>query len=227
MKIVLYSGGQARSNHKLHRAVVELALQNRRKKTPLSMTYIPFCADGSSIFYHRIIRRFRAHGAKDFFCLNVDTSPTSHDIQKALKSDIIYLAGGNTFYFLKYLRKSGMLEHLKNFAKKGGVLAGLSAGALIMSPTVALAADIGLGPDPNEVGVKNYKGMGLFEFEFSPHFVRSKKQIDAHLAYSRLTPFPVYAVEDGSGMILNGTEFLMIGKGDVYYHGSRTILNAD
>jgi len=222
MKLVLYSGGQLRSNHKLHQAVVSLARQSGSQKAAnrkLTLTYIPFCHDNASIFYHRAIRRFRANGVERFFCLHADQSPSKAEIKTAMESDIIYLAGGNTFYFLKHLRESGLLDHLRRFAKKGGVLAGLSAGALIMSPTTALAADYGLGPDENDVGLKDFKSMGLFPFEFSPHFHPKPKDIKAHLNYSKKTKYPVYGVEDGSGIVIDGKKMTVLGQATVFHRG--------
>jgi len=222
MKLVLYSGGQQKSNHRLHRALISLARKNRkkeRKNKPLKLTYLPFCGDDSEIFFRRIMRRYRSHGVEQFFCLALDQPHSREEIAEALTSDIIYLAGGNTFYFLKHLRQSGMLKKLAEFAKRGGVIAGLSAGALIMSPTVKLAADQGLGPDENEVGIRNFKGMGLFRFEFSPHFEPTRKQIAAHLAYSKTTKHPVYAIEDGGGIIIDGKTISRLGRGQVFHRG--------
>ena len=219
MKIVLYSGGQSKSNHKLHQAAVELARRTRKTGT-LQLTYIPFCSDNASVFYHRAIRRYRSNGVERFYCLPVDNGPTKEEMDLALTSDIIYLAGGNTFYFLKHLRESGMLSRLKTFAERGGVLAGLSAGGLIMSPTTKLAADEGLGPDENDVGVKNFDGMGLFQFEFSPHFEKTPKQIKAHLAYSLKTKNPILASEDGGGVIIDGDTYRVCGKASLFYRGT-------
>jgi dipeptidase E len=220
MKIVLYSGGQSKSNHKLHRAVVELA-KDGRNSGKLQLTYIPFCADNAHVFYERAIRRYRSHGIERFFCMPVDVPLSRDEIAVAMKSDVIYLAGGNTFYFLKHLRDSGMLGHLKKFASRGGVLAGLSAGALIMSPTTKLAADKGLGPDPNDVGLKDYRGMNLFQFEFSPHFHPTPKQLKAHLAYSLKTPNAILASEDGGGVIINGNEVRVCGRAMLFQNGTQ------
>ena len=224
MKLVLYSGGQQRSNHRLHRAVVDLARESKKDSHPLSLTYIPFCSENSSIFFHRAKRRYQSHGVEHFFCLNVDHSPAEEDIERGLKSDIIYLAGGNTFYFLKYLRESGVLKRLKDFAERGGILTGLSAGGLIMSPTVALAADHGLGPDENEVNLKDYRGLDLFHFEFSPHFERTPKQIKAHLAYSMKTKSPIYAVEDGGGIVIHDKKTSIYGKATLFLRGTEIVI---
>ncbi len=224
MKLVFYSGGQQRSNHRLHNAVVDLAHQGRKRRGPLRLTYIPFCSENSNVFYHRAKRRYKSHGIEEFTCLTVDTNPSQKEIRDALQSDVIYLAGGNTFYFLKYLRQVGLLPLLKTFAKKGGVIAGLSAGGLILTPTTKLAADEGLGPDENEVGLKNFKSLGLVPFEFSPHYHPTPKQIKAHLNYSLTTNHAIYAVEDGGGIVVDGTKTSIYGKATVFYHGKQIIV---
>ena len=230
MRLVLYSGGQSKSNHQLHRTVVDLALESRRERfgkrgavlKNLQFTYIPFCEEDAQLFFGRAKRRYRAHGIENFICLSMERRPSAAEFDHAFSSDIIYLAGGNTFYFLKHLREAGALPRLKKFAKNGGVIAGLSAGGLIMSPTVRLAADPGLGPDENEVGLKNFESLNLFEFEFSPHYEPTKKQITAHLDYSCRSKYPVFAIEDGSGIIIHGEKITVHGKGTLFYRGTET-----
>jgi len=112
-----------------------------------------------------------------------------------------------------------MLAHLKQFAERGGVLAGLSAGGLVMSPNIKLAADRDLGPDENEVGLKNLNGIGLFPFEFSPHFEDTKKQIQAHLNYSKKTRHPIFAASDGGGIIIEGNTYTPSGLGCFFFQG--------
>ena len=221
MKLVLYSGGQERSNHKLHQAVVELTGRRRG----LQLAYIPFCSEGSSVFYQRAIRRYRAHGVQKFLCLKVDQRPDESEIRNALQSDIIYLAGGNTFYFLNHLRKSGMLPKLANYVKEGGVLTGLSAGALILTPTIKLAGAKNLDPDDNDVGLKDLQGMGLVDFEFAPHFSTSSKMITALTNYSKKSPYPVYACSDGGGILIQDEKFSILGKASVFYQGVRCRLS--
>ena len=123
------------------------------------------------------------------------------------------------FYFLKHLQQAGLMKHLKAFAKKGGVLVGLSAGALIMSPTIRSAGEKDMYPDPNEVKLKNLRGLNLFPFEFSPHYDHVKKEMNAHLKYSKKTRYPVFAVKDGSGVIIRGKEVMTHGKVFVFQRG--------
>lgn len=220
-KLVLYSGGQNRSNHQLHQALVDLVGSKKR----IRMAYVPFCEDGCQIFFKRFERRYGRYGATDFQCLPVDVRPKRAEMEKALKGDIIYLAGGNTFYFLKHLRSSGLLARLKTFAEKGGVLAGLSAGAIMLTPNIELAAYPPFEPDENDVGIRNLKALGLVKFEFLPHFVNSKRMNEAMLMYSLLSKNPVLACPDGSGVVIDGWRKTYFGPAYIFHRGQKINLD--
>ena len=220
MKLVLYSGGQNPENHALHRSVVSLC----GKKRDLRLTYIPFCSDNAKLFYSRTIRRFKSHGVSDFHTLTVDQPFTARDLSKALKSDVIYLAGGNTFYFLKHLKQANLLPKLRRFVHEGGVLAGLSAGALIMTPNIRLAGVPEFDADENEVKLKDLTGLGLTPFEFSPHYSGSKAQDRSLLAYSRKTQNLIYACPNGGGLIIQDDQFTGRGDIQVFHRGAKFAL---
>lgn len=209
--LILYSGGQNRGNHLLHRELVRAA---RLKATgPLRLTYLPFCSDGSMTYFMRAVRRYSRFGVSEFCRLSADERPSPAQIRAALKTDIVYLAGGNTFYFLKALQKSGLLPHLREFADRGGILAGLSAGAHILTPNIALAGAAGLDPDDNEVGLRTLEGLALAPFEILPHFQPTPSHLKALRAYSRRSRFPIYACPDGSGIIVERGKERPVGRG--------------
>ena len=218
-RLVFYSGGQERRNGLIHEDLIELALTSRRRKIRpgVRMTYIPFCSEGRGVFFRRFERRYRSFGATEFHCLPVDDPDLVGDPQakKAiLASDVVYLSGGNTYYFLKHLRRSGLMPTLRRFAERGGVLAGLSAGAILMTPHIGLAGYPPFDRDENEVGLRNESALGLVDFEFFPHFRNSARLREALLHYSELSTRPVYACRDGSGVMIEGDRFM--AHGDVY-----------
>lgn len=216
-KLVLYSGGQTNKNYPLHQALVDLVDHKRQ----ISMTYIPYCYSGHKKYYLRAVNRYKKFGIKKFHCMPVDRPISTESLKKTLNSDIIYLAGGNTFYFLMHLQKSKMLKPLYNYVKAGGVLAGLSAGALIMTPDIRLAGYPSFDCDDNEVGLKNLKALGLVEAEFFPHLDNSKRLHDALLKYSKKSHHPLFACEDGGGLVIDGHRKTFFGKSCFYVKGHR------
>ncbi len=88
-----------------------------------------------------------------------------------LTADLIYFSGGNTFSLKKGLLNQKLFD--TNFWSKllenNIILAGHSAGAIIMSPSIRTAAYPKFDRDDNFVKIKNFKGLNLFNFELMPH----------------------------------------------------------
>jgi len=221
LRIVLYSGGQDTRNALIHQSLLALG----QGSDDVRMTYIPVWSQNSGLYFERFRRRYRRYGATTFHCLAVD-QPGGFDRREAertiLNSDIVYLAGGNTFHFLSHLRRTGVLAILRRFGERGGVLAGLSAGALILTPNIGLAAYPAFDCDENEVGLTNRRALGLVDFEFFPHFRNSKRYRTALTRYSRRSGRPVYACRDGSGVVIEEDRFT--AHGEVWlFHGGQSL----
>ena len=85
-----------------------------------------------------------------------------------IKTDIIYVCGGNTFALLKYAKESEFKEQIEKLFSRGGLYMGSSAGSLILSPDIESAAEI--NPDKNKVGLSDIKALNFIDFAFVPHY---------------------------------------------------------
>ncbi|MCB0351606.1 MAG: Type 1 glutamine amidotransferase-like domain-containing protein [Bdellovibrionales bacterium] len=215
-RLVFYSGGQENSNGRIHDALSKLSGKKAR-----SLTYIPFSHENGVHFYNRIKKRYKKYGFKKFRYFAADSDFLKKEMNEAFKSDVIYLAGGNTFYFLKHLRESGFLKKLEAFARRGGIVAGLSAGAIIMTPHIRLAGYPPHEGDINEVKLKNLKGLGLVNFEFLPHFTNSRKTNEAMIKYSKKSPLPILACPDGSGVVATELSMQFMGVVYLFFRGKK------
>ena len=219
LRIVLYSGGQDTRNALIHQSLLALGPDS----DGIRMTYIPVWSENAAVYFERFRRRYRPYGATDFHCLAVDEPARfnrRHAERIILRSDIVYLAGGNTYHYLSHLRRTGLLATLRRFGERGGVLAGLSAGALILTPNIDLAGYPLFDRDENEVGLKNLRALGLVDFEFFPHFRNSDRYRQALSRYSKRAGRPVYACRDGSGVVIEEDRFTAHGEVWVF-HGGR------
>jgi len=236
-RMVLYSGGQERRNSAIHERLLELALRrpSRRRSGEIRMSYVPFVEDGARAYYQRFVRRYQRFGATHFECIAPDRpellakgEARRQAERTLLESDIIYLSGGNTYTFLHHLRRSGLLQVLDRFARRGGVLAGLSAGGILMTPHIGLAGYPDFDRDENEVGLskRGEKSLGLVNFEFFPHYRQSARYRNALQDYSKRTGVPVYACRDGSGIVIEGDCFTAHGEVWLFDRGQTLKLNA-
>lgn len=219
MKLLLYGGGCEADNTAIDKAVFE---QLRLKKP--TITYVPSSSFDHEDEFKAFARHFRKLKTYKTLCFPIDT-PTDKVMQKyAFKSDIIHLSGGNTYYFLHHLRKNGYLKKLKHFASKGGLLTGLSAGAILMTPTIHTAGFPKFDRDDNCVRIKNLKGLHLVDFEFFPHYVNSHRYDKALLSHSKKSKHVIYACPDGGGIFVNGASKTFFGQVYAFYRGQKIVL---
>ena len=94
---------------------------------------------------------------------------SEEELLKLSNANILAITGGNTFKLLHNLRKSGLDKAIKEFSRKEEfVLAGFSAGALILTPTIKICSLPDF--DDNEVDLKDLTGLGIVDFEVFPHY---------------------------------------------------------
>ncbi|OGL30851.1 hypothetical protein A3F37_00195 [Candidatus Saccharibacteria bacterium RIFCSPHIGHO2_12_FULL_41_12] len=109
-------------------------------------------------------------GKMGFQITELDISKASVDeMQKQLDAtDIVYIAGGNTFYLLKQLQDSGFDKLLKNFVEGGGLYAGVSAGAIVAGVDIEPVLTL---DEPEKVhGLESTKGLGFVNIVPIPHY---------------------------------------------------------
>ncbi|MBT3583596.1 MAG: type 1 glutamine amidotransferase-like domain-containing protein [Halobacteriovoraceae bacterium] len=220
MNLVFYGGGDDNDNSELNSECLKLV----NKKSP-RITYIPSCSYDSEWHFKKFVDHFQKHKVTQFIHFPIDVPFDKILLSEVLKSDLIHLSGGNTYYFLKHLRKSGMAKLLKEFVKRGGVLTGLSAGGIIMTPIITTASFPAWDRDENEEKIKNHKSLDLVSFEFFPHYVNSRRYDQVLVNYSKKSKRPVYATPDGSGIILKEDEITFFGKNYAFYKGKKFILS--
>lgn len=98
-----------------------------------------------------------------------NTSANAQESKKLLDADVVLISGGNTFQLLSNLRKSGLDKAIVEFIHKQDVtLSGFSAGALVLTPTIAISSLPGF--DENLVEIDNLSGLGIVDFELFPHY---------------------------------------------------------
>ncbi len=221
MKIVLYSGGAEKENRFLNQRALELTGVDVPK-----VTFIPSSSYYAEEDFKYFVDEFSKLGVQRFMHFCVDTPFTKTLLNEVLRSDLIFLGGGNTFYFLKHLKKHKMFGHFKKFLKRGGVLCGLSAGAIVLTPHVHTASFPHFDRDENPWDMKNLSAMRLVNFEFFPHYKNSKRYDDELLHHSKKSNLPLYACPDGGGIIIEKEQLTFCGKGHVFFQGKKfTISN--
>lgn len=116
----------------------------------------------------------------------------SNEREKLRNSNISIISGGDPFQLLINLRDSGLDNAIVEFVKKDHfIIAGYSAGAYILSPTLAIAKLF----NENYPGGKKYKtqdkikdftGLGIIDFEVFAHYseIKHKKFLENYIKHT-------------------------------------------
>jgi len=117
--------------------------------------------------------------------------------------DVIFVSGGNTYFLLDHVLKSGFDKIIKDLVNMGKIYAGTSAGAILATPTIESAKDADdatIAPD-----LKDLTGLGFVDFCIIPHF--DKKEYQAYwqtIINEWNGPERLYLLNDGEAILING-----------------------
>lgn len=109
--------------------------------------------------------------------------------------DIMYMMGGNTFYLLDVIRKTGFDENIKNFIKSGKIYIGSSAGSEILGNSIEPA----IGYDENNVNLKDLTGLKIIDGLIIPHCNNKLKYVEN---LKNNSDQKLYLLYDGDGVII-------------------------
>ena len=220
MKLVFYGGGGAHENIEVDKQLDKLI----ESKDPVA-TFIPSSSYEAEFEFKDFVEQYSKIGIERFLYFPIDLEYDEVMLSEVLSGDLIHLGGGNTFYFLKYLRKTKLIKDLKSFVECGGILTGVSAGAILMTPNITTASFPVFDKDENDENIKNYGSLNLVDFEFFPHYKNSNRYEKELVKYSKASVGPVYACPDGSGIVVSDYYVQFVGRTYVFFQGKRIVVD--
>ena len=137
--------------------------------------------------------------------------------------DVIFVVGGNTDYLMHVFNKTGFTKLLPKLLETK-VYVGSSAGSMVIGRRISTAANEEIYGEPGEWGINDY--LGLVDLAIKPHlnsenFPNNRPAVLARVAYG--VNFPVYGLEDGSALVIDGNEQKFIGPKPVEIVGGEVV----
>jgi len=216
MKLFLSGGGSGNKSLILDKKFVELL----DKSKPL--LYIPIAIDKIKHPYPECLKWiknvFNPLGIKDIELW------TEEDIIKRSESNLdkfsgIYIGGGNTFYLLNEIKKSGFINKLKKKIISEMPVYGGSAGAIIFGKTISTSSD------DNLVKITDLSGLNLInDYSIFCHYDKPEEFKWVKHLLSTLKIKKTIALPENSGLFVSGGKIEVIGPGSSYLPGNKKIL---
>lgn len=105
----------------------------------------------------------------DILEVEISTTPID-EINKAFaEADIIYFTGGNTFFLIDQIKKTGVDNLIKKHLKSGKLYVGESAGAIICAKELSYIT--AMDEVPSDFSQKDYSGLDLIDSYVVPHYL--------------------------------------------------------
>jgi len=182
------------------------------KRNP-KIGYISSAPDPERYYYDSISAYYRHFGASVGKYNDLEDNYDAETLEDAFDSDALHLTGGNTYRFLSWVKKRSIKQKLVKYAKDKGVLIGVSAGSIIMSPTIEASALCG---DSNEIGLSDLRGLSLFPFQLIPHAQDISDLKTKAQEIVQKMEIPAYTIRDNQALFYDGNRVEIIGGAEFY-----------
>lgn len=142
-------------------------------------------------------------------------------LEKAVNAaDIIFVNGGNTFFLLYWIRKTGFDRLILNAVTKGKLYIGISAGSNIACPTIEQS--LWKSKDKNKVNLTDLSALNLVPFLITVHYKREQRPVISKAA--KTTKSAIVALNDTQAILIEDGKCKLVGKGPkVFFNGFQEI----
>lgn len=209
-KIALAGGGGAEDSRLLDETFASwIGLQGK-------LLYLPVALRGIRSFescHNWITTTFKPLGINH---IEMWTELTGHEGNELEVFDAIYFSGGNTYYLLQEVLRSGFEHPLKAYVQQGGIIYGGSAGAVLLGKDIRTVSHM----DRNRIGLKRVKCLDLANHHaIWPHYqLRDDERITEFVQEHRQ---PVLAISERSGVAIESGKMRSVGLEPSYRFDSQ------
>ena len=135
--------------------------------------------------------------------LEISTATAEEIAGKLAKNDYIYITGGNTFFLLQELRKSGADKLIIKEVESGKLYIGESAGLMVVAPNVEFAK--GMDSIKKAPELEGTEGLGIIDFYPVPHCTNFPfKKAVAKIVATYGESLPLKPISNNQAILIQG-----------------------
>jgi len=143
--------------------------------------------------------------------LEISTA-TKEEIESKLQgNDYIYVTGGNTFFLLQELKRTGAGKIITEQIKSGKPYIGESAGSIVLSRNIEYMKDV----DDSTVApnLDSFSSLGLINFYPLPHHTNFPfKEAVENIISNYIDKIELCPISNTQAIVVNGDKFEVLGK---------------
>lgn len=184
----------------------------------ISSTKVAFIPTAASIYSDSSwvqgdIDNLKRSGVTSIQTVDISKLPAKDALQYCLGADVIWLNGGNTYYLLEWIRRSGLADEFPSLLKDR-IYVGVSAGSMVAGPSVE--SNTPLFPEEDDHKIDDLRGLDLVPFAVIPHLFSSwfpHSTPDNVEAFASKVSYPIYGIDDASAVEVIDGRIRVVSEG--------------
>jgi dipeptidase E len=146
--------------------------------------------------------------------VDISALPENIWLPRLKKANVIFVGGGNTYYLVSWLRKSGLVNLLPDLLKTR-VYVGISAGSMAVTTNLRMSTSQ-KSYSEKVFPLKDNKGLGFVNFHVRPHFNSEHFPKLTSKNIQKIAgeiPEPVYAIDDNTAIVVDNDKIDVVSEG--------------
>ena len=193
--------------------VVDLFVQfTKEKQKGKTITFIPTASLPEKVkFYVAAGKKALEKLGLVVDVLEISTATKEEISNKLQSNDAIYISGGNTFFLLQELKRTGADKIIIKQVKAGKLYVGESAGSIILSPNVEYVR----GMDDVQAApyLETFSGLELVDYYPLPHHSNSPfKKVVEKIILNYGEKIDLCPISNAQAIAVNGSKYEILGK---------------
>jgi len=214
MKLLLTSGGL--ENKSIIKALQDLVIK------PFSELKIAFIPTASNIepgdkkdWFIKDLEILKELKFASIDIVDISALPKEIWMERLKEADVFFVEGGNTYHLMHWVNKSGLSKVLPKLLETR-VYIGVSAGTMIINPTIIHAYKEKPIAEKINNSISN-KGLSYINFMIEPHMNSvwfpelTFKELEER---SKEYKYPIYGLDDNSAIKIDGDKIEVISEGE-------------
>ena len=134
----------------------------------------------------------------------IDISTEAYSTIQSLfeDADVIYFTGGNSFFLIDQLRKTGTDELLKKELAKGKLMIGESAGAIVCAPSIQYIEQ--MDEKPEDYSQEDDAGLDLIDFYIVLHYLTAPFKKATEKIMTEFSDLNLCPINNRQGIVIDG-----------------------
>lgn len=211
MKLLLTSTGL--KNKAIFNALIDLVGKPAKE---ISIAFIPTAANyerGDKGWFIEDLVNIKKQGFKSLDIIDISALPKKSWLKGLHSSDVLFFEGGNTFYLMHWVEKSGLKQILKKLIKDK-VYVGSSAGSCIAGPKVLTPLQELFPDEENKHNIVD--GLNFVPFHIVPHlnssYFKELKEAKIRKLAEKINE-PIYVIDDECAIKVINNNIEVVGNG--------------